>query len=91
MSTVNPRFPLFDSLRAIAALSIVALHVAIRVPTGASTRPYLFELNAGVAVFFVVQAVVWLFESELRTRLAAAVLTAAVLAVIVRTRGRTKR
>jgi peptidoglycan/LPS O-acetylase OafA/YrhL len=55
MTTSRPRFPLFDSLRAIAALSIFAFHVA------ASQRalndpdfPWLGQLNVGVPMFFVV-------------------------------------
>jgi len=51
----RPRFPLFDSLRAIAALSIFGFHIA------ASQRalndpdfPWLGQLNVGVPIFFVV-------------------------------------
>jgi peptidoglycan/LPS O-acetylase OafA/YrhL len=53
--TPRPRFPLFDSLRAIAALSIFGFHIA------ASQRalndpdfPWLGQLNVGVPIFFVV-------------------------------------
>ncbi len=51
----NPRFPLLDSLRAIAALSIVATHTAAvsrfneENPLGAWTA----RLDCGVAIFFV--------------------------------------
>jgi peptidoglycan/LPS O-acetylase OafA/YrhL len=53
----NPRFPLFDGLRAVAALSIVVTHASgitsfntVNDPFGAITA----RLNAGVAVFFVI-------------------------------------
>ncbi len=51
----NPRFPLFDGLRAIAALSIVLLHTIVVTDyfpgwQGAVAR----QLAAGVAIFFVI-------------------------------------
>ena len=53
---VNPRFPLFDSLRAIAALSVFAFHlpVALRMSSTDPLWPYLLVLNSGVAVFFLI-------------------------------------
>jgi peptidoglycan/LPS O-acetylase OafA/YrhL len=57
---VNARahqFPLVDSLRGIAALMIVATHVAWfsgSVSSDATALPYLSRLEAGVAVFFVI-------------------------------------
>lgn len=53
----NPRFPLFDGLRALAALSILVFHTASA--TGASVgeaglSPYLARLNVGVAIFFAI-------------------------------------
>ncbi len=53
----NPRFPLFDGLRAIAALSVLVYHSAFM--AGASLGPavpsrLLDQLNVGVAVFFVI-------------------------------------
>jgi peptidoglycan/LPS O-acetylase OafA/YrhL len=50
------RFPLFDSLRAIAALSIIGFHVAFALHyLGNQTySPYLVQLNVGVDIFFVV-------------------------------------
>jgi peptidoglycan/LPS O-acetylase OafA/YrhL len=52
----NPRFPLFDSLRAIAALSVLTFHVAA--VTGALNHGRLGDvlamLSRGVIVFFVI-------------------------------------
>ncbi len=56
MNVSAPRFPLFDSLRAIAALSVFAVHLPL-VATMAPDhflKPYLLELNLGVAVFFLI-------------------------------------
>lgn len=53
----NPRFPLFDGLRAIAALSIVVTHASGLTTFNQSNDllgPYTARLNAGVAVFFVI-------------------------------------
>ncbi len=53
----NPRFPLFDALRALAALSVLVYHVGFysRANEGGSgLSPYLARLNVGVAVFFVI-------------------------------------
>ena len=54
--TANPRFPLFDSLRAIAALSVFAVHVPMvaGMSTDNPARAYLIQLNIGVAVFFLI-------------------------------------
>ena len=50
------RFPLFDSLRAIAALSVLCFHAAffefVRSPN--ALRPYTVHLDVGVSVFFLV-------------------------------------
>jgi peptidoglycan/LPS O-acetylase OafA/YrhL len=51
----KPVFPLFDSLRAIAALSIFGFHIAAS--QGALNEadfPWLGQLNVGVPIFFVV-------------------------------------
>jgi peptidoglycan/LPS O-acetylase OafA/YrhL len=52
----NPRFPLFDSLRAIAALSVLSFHVAAI--AGALERGFagnmLAMLSRGVILFFVI-------------------------------------
>jgi peptidoglycan/LPS O-acetylase OafA/YrhL len=59
MSTRAARFPLFDSLRAIAALAVLGTHAAVfaGLETSASSstlRPYTARLEVGVAVFFVI-------------------------------------
>jgi peptidoglycan/LPS O-acetylase OafA/YrhL len=46
----NPRFPLIDGVRAIAALSIVVFHAKVGLPVAA----YLYQFAAGVPIFFVV-------------------------------------
>ena len=53
----NPRFPLFDSLRAIAALCVFAGHT-VTGTVSLARHPYLFELATqvayeGVAIFFL--------------------------------------
>jgi peptidoglycan/LPS O-acetylase OafA/YrhL len=52
----NPRFPLFDGLRAIAALCIVVTHTAAITGfnTGNPLGTYTARLNMGVAFFFVI-------------------------------------
>lgn len=53
----NPRFPLFDGLRGIAALSILVFHAGFysrAIEGEAGLSPYLARLNVGVAVFFVI-------------------------------------
>lgn len=50
----NPRFPLLDGLRAIAALSVVALHSAAAVAYFQGwAGAYLRQLASGVTVFFL--------------------------------------
>jgi peptidoglycan/LPS O-acetylase OafA/YrhL len=52
------RFPLFDSIRAIAAIAVVTTHAAFFsgavVGGDAALRPYLARLDVGVAIFFVI-------------------------------------
>ena len=51
------RFPLFDSMRAIAALSVVLFHAAFLGGMGRSDsflRPYTARLDVGVTVFFLI-------------------------------------
>ncbi len=53
---VNRRFPLFDSLRAVAALCVLVTHAAF-VSGAIFTAPYRFllvHLNVGVTIFFVI-------------------------------------
>lgn len=67
----NPRFPLFDGLRAIAALSVLVYHVGYfsRANEGESgLAPYLARLNVGVAVFFVISGFL-LYRPMLAARL----------------------
>jgi peptidoglycan/LPS O-acetylase OafA/YrhL len=56
MNVRNPRFPLFDSLRAIAALSVVFFHAAYYQGylVGHPLSRYYAQLNVGVAIFFVI-------------------------------------
>jgi peptidoglycan/LPS O-acetylase OafA/YrhL len=57
MNVRNPRFPLFDSLRAIAALTVVAFHAAYFQGFLAPSHPlsrYYAQLNVGVSIFFVI-------------------------------------
>ena len=53
---VRPRFPLFDSLRAIAALSIFGYHLAFTFGwfSGEPLSPWFAQLNVGVPIFFVI-------------------------------------
>jgi peptidoglycan/LPS O-acetylase OafA/YrhL len=55
-SPSSPRFPLVDSLRAIAALCVFAVHLPfwVRLDAGNPLKPYLLQLNVGVSVFFLV-------------------------------------
>ena len=56
----NPRFPLLDAMRAIAALSVVAYHVAFfaRATEHGWTGAVLSRLGIGVTVFFVISGFV---------------------------------
>ena len=57
MNARAERFPLMDSLRAIAALSVVAIHVALpsgRLNPGVGGIRYVGRLDVGVAVFFLI-------------------------------------
>ncbi|MEA2308950.1 MAG: hypothetical protein QOI65_1236 [Thermoleophilaceae bacterium] len=55
MNVRNPRFPLFDSVRGLAALSVVTCHIALTLNGFANPHVgrYLIQLNIGVAVFFM--------------------------------------
>jgi peptidoglycan/LPS O-acetylase OafA/YrhL len=56
MNAQSPRFPLFDSLRAIAALSVVVFHIGFFLKALQSEFPgrFLAQLNIGVTIFFVI-------------------------------------
>ena len=74
MNVRNPRFPLFDSLRAIAALSVVAFHAAYYqgfLAPGHSLSRYYAQLNIGVAIFFVISGFL-LYRPFAQTRLSRA-------------------
>jgi peptidoglycan/LPS O-acetylase OafA/YrhL len=53
----NPRFPLFDSLRAFAAVSVVMTHTAALTTFNQTNNllgPFTARLNVGVTIFFVI-------------------------------------
>ena len=57
VNTRSERFPLMDSLRAFAALSVLAFHAAFfagMYDSDSPLRPYLAQPVAGVTVFFVI-------------------------------------
>ena len=57
MNVRAERFPLIDSLRAIAALSVLAAHAALfggLFTSSSVLRPYVTQLGAGVTVFYVI-------------------------------------
>jgi peptidoglycan/LPS O-acetylase OafA/YrhL len=65
----NPRFPLLDATRAIAALSIVAYHVAFfaRATEHGVSGALLSRLGVGVTIFFVISGFV-LYRPMVRAR-----------------------
>lgn len=71
MNARATRFPLFDSLRAIAALAIVGTHAAVFAGVyehDTFIRPYAARLEAGVAVFFVISGFL-LYRPFIRARI----------------------
>jgi peptidoglycan/LPS O-acetylase OafA/YrhL len=64
----NPRFPLVDSLRAIAALSVIASHVVL-VALGTRVPGILGALGSGVTIFFVISGFL-LYRPYVAARLA---------------------
>ncbi len=58
MNARSGRFPLFDSMRAIAALAVLTTHAAffsgVVVGGNAALRPYLARLDVGVTIFFLI-------------------------------------
>ena len=71
MAVLNPRFPLLDSVRAIAALSVVVFHASLWSQitlTGSVAAPFLSRLDVGVAIFFVLSGFL-LYRPFVRARL----------------------
>jgi peptidoglycan/LPS O-acetylase OafA/YrhL len=71
MNVRAERFPLMDSLRAIAALSVLAFHAAFfagMYTSDSVLRPYLAQPGAGVAVFFAISGFL-LYRPFVRARL----------------------
>jgi peptidoglycan/LPS O-acetylase OafA/YrhL len=68
MSARADRFPLFDGLRAVAALSIVAFHAAFFVLSDGSLRQYTAHLDVGVTIFFLVSGFL-LYRPFVRSRM----------------------
>jgi peptidoglycan/LPS O-acetylase OafA/YrhL len=71
MNVRAERFPLMDSLRAIAALSVLAFHAAFfagMYTSGSALRPYLAQPGAGVTVFFLISGFL-LYRPFVRARL----------------------
>ncbi len=65
----NPRFPQIDAMRAVAALSIVAYHVAFfsRATEHGATGALLSRLSVGVTLFFVISGFL-LYRPMVRAR-----------------------
>lgn len=68
---MQPRFPLLDSVRAIAALSVVVFHASFWSQitlTGSDLAPFLSRLDVGVTIFFVLSGFL-LYRPFVRARL----------------------
>jgi peptidoglycan/LPS O-acetylase OafA/YrhL len=66
-----PRFPLLDSVRAIAALSVLLFHASFWSQitlTGSALAPFLTRLDVGVTIFFVLSGFL-LYRPFVRARL----------------------
>jgi peptidoglycan/LPS O-acetylase OafA/YrhL len=67
----SARFPLLDSVRAIAALSVLVFHAAFWsniTLTGSAAAPFLTRLDVGVTIFFVLSGFL-LYRPFVRSRL----------------------
>jgi peptidoglycan/LPS O-acetylase OafA/YrhL len=67
----EPRFPLLDSVRAIAALSVLVFHAGFWSSitlSGSAAAPFLSRLDVGVAIFFVLSGFL-LYRPFVRARL----------------------
>ena len=64
------RFPLFDSLRAIAALSVIGVHGAVTagIYNDSTLRQFVSHLDVGVQIFFVISGFL-LYRPFARARL----------------------
>jgi peptidoglycan/LPS O-acetylase OafA/YrhL len=72
VNTRSERFPLIDSLRAIAALSVLAFHAAFfagMYTSDSPLRPYVAQPIAGVTLFFVISGFL-LYRPFVRARAA---------------------
>ena len=68
---MQPRFPLLDSVRAIAALSVLVFHASFWSEitlTGSDRAPFLSRLDVGVTIFFVLSGFL-LYRPFVRARL----------------------
>ena len=71
LAVLNPRFPLLDSVRAIAALSVLVFHASLWSQitlTGSAAAPFLSRMDVGVAIFFVLSGFL-LYRPFVRARL----------------------
>src|SRR5919199_254708 len=71
MNVRATRFPMFDGLRAVAALAVLCFHAAYFAGIGVTDsplRPYAGRLEVGVSVFFVISGFL-LYRPFVRARL----------------------
>src|SRR4051812_10841150 len=72
MNVRAARFPLFDSLRAIAALSVLGFHAAFAAGvynSDSPLRPFTLRLDVGVSVFFLISGFL-LYRPFVKARMA---------------------